>query len=192
MAMRDYSINTARQVCRLLPYYLRGRKMILFLQAVSSPLSFFNTGDTAFNPWAHRKLLELSMNGQKIRLEWWLNNIFVSDYGITLRPGQLITIREEEVGNAIVYSRREIRNHDSAPLFYPHYIPTVTRLRENVADAAKKNTVTRYRNEAGGQGAWFVITIPYAGEDHQDIIRKVGLSISKFVPVGTMYKVEFT
>ena len=192
MAMRDYSIDTARQVCRLLPYYLRGRRMVLFLQAVSSPLSFFNTGDRPFNPWAHRKLLELSMNGQKIRLEWWLNNIFVSDYGIELREGQAITIREEEVGSAILYSRNEIRNHDSAPLFYPHYIPTVTRLRNDHEDAAKKNTVTRYRNESGGQGAWFVISIPYAGDDHDDIVRKVGLSVSKFVPVGTMYKVEFT
>ena len=192
MAMRDYSINIARQVCRLLPYYLRGRRMILFLQAVSSPLDFFNKGDGAFNPWAHRKLLELSMNGQKIRLEWWLNNIFVSDYGITLKTGQHITIREEEVGNAILYSRNEIRNHDSAPLFYPHYIPTVTRLRNNVADAAKRNTVTRYRNESGGQGAWFVVSIPYAGDDQADVIRKVGMSISKFVPVGSMYKVEFT
>jgi len=192
MAMRDYNINMAKQVCRFLPYYMRGRKMVLFLQAISSPLSFFNDPSNGFNKFAHRQLLELSMNGQKIRLEWWLNNIFLSDYDITIRSGSRITVRDEEVGNAILYKKAEIRNQATAPLFYPHYIPTTTRLRTVVADRDKKNTVTRYSKEAGGQGGWFIVSIPYDGEDHDAIIRKVGMSISKFVPVGTMYKVEFT
>ena len=53
MAFRDYSININKQVNRLVPYYLRGRKMLLFLQGVCAPLGFFNDEETGFNIWAH-------------------------------------------------------------------------------------------------------------------------------------------
>lgn len=40
--MRSYRINTDRIVNQLVPHYLGGRKLILFLQAILQPLNSLN------------------------------------------------------------------------------------------------------------------------------------------------------
>ena len=40
--MRSYRINTDRMVNQLVPHYLGGRKLILFLQAILQPLNSLN------------------------------------------------------------------------------------------------------------------------------------------------------
>ena len=191
MAFRDYSINIEKQINRLLPYYLRGRKMMLFLHAISSPLQFFNTGDSEFNKWAHRRLLDLSMNAQKMRLVWYLNNITIPDNEIELRPNGQIAINDEATSATIAYLRSEIRDQSTAPLFYPHSIPTVLRLRSNSTDKAKAKIVTRRMNELGSVGGRFTITVPYAGQDREDVSRMISASIGRFIPVGITYRIVF-
>ena len=39
--MRNYRINTDRLVNQLVPHYLGGRKLILFLQAILQPLNSY-------------------------------------------------------------------------------------------------------------------------------------------------------
>ena len=186
MAFRDYSINIEKQINRLLPYYLRGRKMMLFLHAISSPLQFFNTGDSEY-----RRLLDLSMNAQKMRLVWYLNNITVPDNEIELRPNGKIAINDEATSATIAYLRSEIRDQSTAPLFYPHSIPTVLRIRSNSTDKAKAKIVTRRMNELGSVGGRFTITVPYAGQDREDVSRMISASIGRFIPVGITYRIVF-
>jgi len=191
MAFRDYSVNIEKQINRLLPYYLRGRKMMLFLHAISSPLQFFNTGDGEFNKWAHRKLLDLSMCAQRIRLVWYLNNVTVPDNGITLTNGMKIAINDEATSATIAYLKSEIRDQSTAPLFYPHSIPTVLRLKSNQTDKAKAKIVTRRINELGSIGGRFTISVPYTGQDKDDVSRKIVASIGRFIPVGITYRIVY-
>lgn len=191
MAFRDYSVNIEKQINRLLPYYLRGRKMMLFLHAISSPLQFFNTGDGEFNKWAHRKLLDLSMCAQRIRLVWYLNNVTVPDNGITLTNGMKIAINDEATSATIAYLKSEIRDQSTAPLFYPHSIPTVLRLKSNQTDKAKAKIVTRRMNELGSIGGRFTISVPYTGQDKDDVSRKIVASIGRFIPVGITYRIVY-
>lgn len=191
MAFRDYSVNIEKQINRLLPYYLRGRKMMLFLHAISSPLQFFNTGDGEFNKWAHRKLLDLSMCAQRMRLVWYLNNVTVPDNGITLTNGMKIAINDEATSATIAYLKSEIRDQSTAPLFYPHSIPTVLRLKSNQTDKAKAKIVTRRMNELGSIGGRFTISVPYTGQDKDDVSRKIVASIGKFIPVGITYRIVY-
>lgn len=191
MAFRDYSVNIEKQINRLLPYYLRGRKMMLFLHAISSPLQFFNTGDGEFNKWAHRKLLDLSMCAQRMRLVWYLNNVTVPDNGITLTNGMKIAINDEATSATIAYLKSEIRDQSTAPLFYPHSIPTVLRLKSNQTDKAKAKVVTRRMNELGSIGGRFTISVPYTGQDKDDVSRKIVASIGRFIPVGITYRIVY-
>jgi len=191
MAFRDYSVNIEKQINRLLPYYLRGRKMMLFLHAISSPLQFFNTGDGEFNKWAHRKLLDLSMCAQRMRLVWYLNNVTVPDNGITLTNGMKIAINDEATSATIAYLKSEIRDQSTAPLFYPHSIPTVLRLKSNQTDKAKAKIVTRRMNELGSIGGRFTISVPYTGQDKDDVSRKIVASIGRFIPVGITYRIVY-
>lgn len=66
-----YSINFDKTINQLIPHYLGGRKIILYLQALMKPLQVLN--DT-FNEWAKETRIEASMTSQVIRLEWFLNH----------------------------------------------------------------------------------------------------------------------
>lgn len=50
--MRSYRINTDRMVNQLVPHYLGGRKLILFLQAILQPLNSLNV---KWKEWADEK-----------------------------------------------------------------------------------------------------------------------------------------
>ena len=192
MAFRDYSININKQVNRLVPYYLRGRKMLLFLQGVCAPLGFFNDEETGFNTWAHKSLLDLSMTGQKVRLEWYINHVVVPENDITLRTGQTVTIADDEFASAVCFFKSEITDHETAPLFYPNTIPTALRLKTNQADKTKQRIVTRKKSELGGTAGRFIISVPYAGQNRDDVSRKITAGISKFIPVGVIYSIKYT
>jgi hypothetical protein len=192
MAFRDYIININKQVNRLVPYYLRGRKMLLFLQGICSPLNFFNDEESGLNKWAHRSLLDLSMTAQKVRLEWYINNVVVPDNGIALRSGQSVTITDDEFASAICFMRSEITDHETAPLFYPNTTPTVLRLKTNQADKAKQRIVTRKARELGGTAGRFIISVPYSGDDRDSVSRMITAGISRFVPVGVVYVIKYT
>lgn len=191
MTFRDYSVNIGKQINRLLPYYLRGRKMMLFLHAICSPLQIFNDENDGFNPWAHRRLLDLSMTAQKLRLVWYLNNVVVPDNKIVLKTNQKIAINDEVTAASIAYFKTEIRDQSTAPLFYPHSIPTVLRKRSDATDKGKANTIIRKNTELGGVGGRFTISVPYIGNDTGDVTRKIGSAIKRFLPVGITYRVKY-
>lgn len=68
-----YSINFNKAVNRLVPYYVGGRKVILYLQSLMKPLQTINN---AFADWATETRIEASMTSQVFKLEWYLNRKF--------------------------------------------------------------------------------------------------------------------
>ncbi len=71
--MRSYRINTDRLVNQLVPHYLGGRRIILFLQSCLQPLNSLNQ---RWKLWADEKRLEAAMTSQIILLEHYLNHKF--------------------------------------------------------------------------------------------------------------------
>lgn len=71
--MRSYRINTDRLINQLVPHYLGGRKLILFLQSLMQPL---NTLNKTWKEWADEKRIEAAMTSQVIMLEYYLNRKF--------------------------------------------------------------------------------------------------------------------
>ena len=71
--MRSYRINTDRLVNQLVPHYLGGRKLILFLQAILQPLNSLNI---KWKEWADEKRIEAAMTSQVIMMEYFLNHKF--------------------------------------------------------------------------------------------------------------------
>lgn len=68
-----YKINNSKLICRLLPFFARGRKMILFLEAVASPLISLHR---TFLLWAFDIILSVKMTAQTDVLVWYLNYLF--------------------------------------------------------------------------------------------------------------------
>lgn len=63
------NIDNAKLIGRLLPFWVRGRKMSLLLQALLSPL--ISTHNT-FKKWALERYIECHITAQKSSLEWYL------------------------------------------------------------------------------------------------------------------------
>lgn len=63
------NIDHAKMVGRLLPFWARGKKMSLLLQALIYPLKYAHT---SFQKWALERYIENHITGQKMSLEWYL------------------------------------------------------------------------------------------------------------------------
>jgi hypothetical protein len=71
--MTRYDINYDKVVNQLAPHYLRGRKLILYLQSIVKPIQ---TLADQFKEWAQETRIEASMTSQVFKLEWFLNRRF--------------------------------------------------------------------------------------------------------------------
>lgn len=68
-----YKINFDRVINQLTPYYLGGRKLILYLQSCMKPLHSVND---IFVDWAKETRIEAAMTSQVFKFEWYLNRKF--------------------------------------------------------------------------------------------------------------------
>lgn len=81
-----YSIDFDKLVNKLVPHYIGGRKLILYLQALLKPLQATND---AFRTWAEETRIEAAMTSQIFKFEWFLNRRFSKYF---LDSSQRITI----------------------------------------------------------------------------------------------------
>lgn len=97
-----YAINFNRTVNQLIPYYLGGRKLILFLQSCLKPLQKSND---QFVDWAKEVRIEASMTSQIFKFEWFLNRKFKKYFEDPLTK---ITIQNGgKLGKPIFYQSAE-------------------------------------------------------------------------------------
>ena len=75
--MRNYRINTDRLVNQLVPHYLGGRKLILFLQAILQPLNSLNI---KWKEWADEKRIEAAMTSQVIMEYQYIGKMLIKIY----------------------------------------------------------------------------------------------------------------
>lgn len=68
-----YKINFDKTVNQLVPHYIGGRRLILFLQSVLKPMQVLND---SFAEWATETRIEASMTSQIFKFEWFLNRKF--------------------------------------------------------------------------------------------------------------------
>ena len=87
-----YSIDFDKLINKLVPYYIGGRKLILYLQALIKPLQESNK---AFQEWARNTRIEASMTSQVFKFEWFLNYKFSRYFK---NPNEKITI-SSNIGN---------------------------------------------------------------------------------------------
>lgn len=68
-----YDIDNAKVIGRVLPFYVRGRKLSVFLYAIAYPLV---TLHETFKKWALQKKIEASVTSQTLTMEWYLTYLF--------------------------------------------------------------------------------------------------------------------
>lgn len=63
------NINNAKLIGRLLPFWARGKKLSLLLQAILSPIA---STHLSFQNWGLQRYIECQITAQKLSLEWYL------------------------------------------------------------------------------------------------------------------------
>lgn len=101
-----YNIDFDKTINQLVPFYLRGRKLILYLQAIMTPLRRINDD---FVSYAKETRIEAAMTSQIFKLEWYLNRKF-SRYFAT--PGRISINNSESLGIPIYHSSANILQTD--------------------------------------------------------------------------------
>lgn len=126
--MRSYKITFAKSINRLIPHYMDGRKLILFLQAILKPLQALNN---VFAAWGKQTRIEACMTSQPILFIPYLNNKFKEYFAsesdsfemVGYEAGGMPVFPEsnEEDEDALIYDEASVdsaENYDGLILFY--------------------------------------------------------------------------
>ncbi len=174
-----YSINFDRIVNQLTPHYIGGRKLILFLQSVLSPLQGVND---KFSQWAKETRIEASMTSQVFKFEWFLNRRFSKYF---LNPSERISIESAvRLGAELHWENTQASgvNHQ------------VTRYEGESSDK-KENMVLYYpgENEALNNKSFTVSTpaIDTRKISRADYLAMLSYQIDKYKLSGKTYSIEF-
>ena len=106
-----YHINFNKTINQLVPHYLSGRKLILYLKALMQPLQVVSD---SFMGWAHETRIQASMSSQVIHFEWFLNRMFKKYY---INSEHVITIVDSiKDGTPIYHEDADIPSEDHVVL----------------------------------------------------------------------------
>lgn len=115
-----YFINFDKTINQLVPYYLGGRKLILYLQALMSPLRKVND---AFVEYAKETRIEAAMTSQMFKFEWYLNRKFKKYFA----NGGKISIKNSEALGTPIYHKSANIDVEQNMLIFRDKEPDITR-----------------------------------------------------------------
>lgn len=173
-----YHINFDKTVNQLVPHYIGGRKLILFIQAILYPLQTLND---AFSQWARDKRIEASMTSQVIKFEWFLNYKFSKYF---TNPQDRITIM------SAVRFGTELNWEDTAASGVQHQVVRFENESEDVED----NMILYHsdENDAAGNKSFIVsspaIDMTKISED--EYLDMLTFQIDKYKISGKTYSIE--
>lgn len=153
-----YSIDNNKVICEAIPFFIRGRRLILLLEGISHPLISIHE---KFKAWAHEKNIEASITSQTMSLEWYLTHKFKH---LFLNPEESFRIiNNMEIDSSTVYHKHEMpmsevnlalinKDEEELPETYKQYnlknLTEVvnTSMSEYVVHAPAIQEVARYNN----------------------------------------------
>lgn len=97
-----YFINFDKTINQLVPYYIGGRKLILYLQALMSPLRRVNDD---FVNYAKETRIESAMTSQIFKFEWYLNRKFKRYFA---NGGRISIKNSEALGTPVFHESANI------------------------------------------------------------------------------------
>lgn len=173
MNTKRYDITNARVISQSLPFYARGRKLILLLEAITHPLKSVHD---AWKEWALERMIEASVTSQPMSLIWYLNHLF-RKYFENQSDSFSILLNANEGGAVIWYLGEQVLHEGMTP-----WMPNTSS--EVTADDMKK-LVTYNLNEKDSTVNDVIIYAPkivetssFSAEKYENEIRK---NIDKYV-----------
>lgn len=178
MKENRYKLPTDKLVNRLVPYYLSGRKYILFLQSLVFPLHSLNE---KFRTFTLEKHIEARMTSQMMYFEWYLNHKF-SHY--LKHAGQRIVISESVPLGADIY-------HEGAQGARPY---TLWYNLEEVTEAVKPEENPRelyfLTEEKKVNKVSFMVLVPEINLSEKEFVYMLSFVINTYKVAGKTYLIK--
>ena len=132
-------IDNSRIIARLLPYWLRGKKVFLFLKAILHPLVPVHT---SFIEWAKDKYIKAHITSQKQSLEWYLNYRLKNHFANVTLSFEILydTCSIENV--IFTESEKDLRREHTAPIYFNDEESKVGEMILRQKGEVKEATVT--------------------------------------------------
>lgn len=138
-----YFINFDKTINQLVPYYLGGRKLILYLQALMSPLRQLNDD---FVSYAKETRIEATMTSQMFKFEWYLNHKFSKYFA---NGGRISIKNSEGLGTPIYKESANIDDSQNMLIYYG-----------SETDIARQLVLYRSDEQTEESTVSFVVTTP--------------------------------
>ena len=171
-----YFINFDKVVNQLIPYYIGGRKLILYLQALLHPLR--KTNDE-FVVYGKETQIEAAMTSQIFKFEWYLNRKFKQYFA----NGGRISIKNSYLlGTPIYWEEANIANSDN--ILLAHENETVQ----------KQLILYRSDEQTNDSSASFIVTTPYINKSlisEQKYIAMLKYVIERYRIANKTYIIKY-
>ena len=175
--MRKYSFSVSNLVNQLMPHFLGGRKLVLFVQAILSPLQ-----DTQekWEQWAYEKRMEAAMTSQVILFEYFLTYKLRKYFADST---QRITITDGTSNGLVMYWERAESPED------------VIMRQEGELKGVEPQAVLRYENEQSDTSAYsFIINCPAINTDiisTGEVRNIISYWTDRYRIAGKTYNIKF-
>ncbi len=162
---RRYGINFNKLVCQLVPHWLRGQRLIGYLQACVHPMQSVSD---KFKEWAQQTRVDVSMTSQVIKLEWYFGRMF--------GPGS-VRIKNFFINTNPIYHRDALS---------PDKNQLVCYYRDEAGGSHDEAVHRMYEDD--GDGVSFVVSVDKEISGRENEIRRV---IEKYKTANKTYKIEY-
>lgn len=173
--MRSHKINVDRLVNQLVPHYLGGRRLILFLQSCLKPLQ---TANDRWVEWVQEKKVEASLTSQVILMEYYLNKKFKKYFK---DQDKCIIISDGTVPGVPIYFQSAGENISKFVLY-------------NKNENGKKQPFQWQNEKSSSNDVSFIVFCPYVNTNiitEKELTGMISYVIDKYKVAGKSYRIEF-
>lgn len=173
--MRSHKINVDRLVNQLVPHYLGGRRLILFLQSCLKPLQ---TANDRWVEWVQEKKVEASLTSQVILMEYYLNKKFKKYFK---DQDKHIIISDGTVPGVPIYFQSAGENISKFVLY-------------NEDENGKKQPFQWQNEKSSSNDVSFIVFCPYVNTNiitEKELSGMISYVIDKYKVAGKSYRIEF-
>ena len=182
MNIARYDIDNNKVICRVIPFYLRGRKLILLMEACAHPLKSIHI---EFKKWALERMIEASTTSQAMSLQWYLTHVFQS---LFIDKKQQFRIIPDTLSlGAVIYDKEEPKTHSDNTYLYNKTNDPAIEFTEQM--------ILRYKDETeNSYNADIIINAPKIQEtaeyDNDNYINDIRKRVDKYMTTRIAYEIK--
>ena len=171
-----YKINFDKTINQLIPHYMGGRKLILYLQALMKPLQMAND---EFVSYAKETRIDALMTSQVIKFEWYLNRK-LHKYFLP-NEGKITIQATASVGLPLYHSKSEAIGKTDAVLY-------------NESEKQKSAVLHHQGERTTSSSHSFIVVTPNINEaliSKDEYIAMLSYYIDRYRISGKTYDIKF-